>query len=133
MAFDGSAIQALLDGAVAQGVVHGIAAVVVDRSGPLFHHAAVVAAMADMVHQQPFHHQRKAQCQDTGQHPLLITGKQPKYKQATPQGFDSAHVVIIGATDVVQCVTSERFDFLGEWFDSLHLRRDEVWLKLLWL
>ena len=31
MAFDGSAIRALLDGAVAQGAVHGIAALVVDR------------------------------------------------------------------------------------------------------
>ena len=40
MAFDGSAIKALLDGAVAKGAVHGIAAVVVDRNGPLFHHAA---------------------------------------------------------------------------------------------
>lgn len=40
MAFEGSAIKALLDGAVAKGAVHGIAALVVDRSGPLFHHAA---------------------------------------------------------------------------------------------
>ena len=40
MAFDGSAIKALLDGAVAQGAVHGVAAVVVDRNGALFHHAA---------------------------------------------------------------------------------------------
>jgi methyl acetate hydrolase len=40
MAFDGSAIQRLLDGAVAKGAVHGVAAIVVDRSGPLFHHAA---------------------------------------------------------------------------------------------
>ncbi len=40
MAFDGSAIQALLDGAVANGAVHGIAAMVVDRHGALFHHAA---------------------------------------------------------------------------------------------
>jgi len=40
MAFDGSAIKALLDGAVSKGAVHGIAAVVVDRNGPLFHHAA---------------------------------------------------------------------------------------------
>ena len=40
MAFDGSAIKTLLDGAVAKGAVHGIAALVVDRSGPLFHHAA---------------------------------------------------------------------------------------------
>lgn len=40
MAFDGSAIQALLDGAVAKGAVHGIAALVVGRDGPLFHHAA---------------------------------------------------------------------------------------------
>jgi len=40
MAFDGSAIRALLDGAVAKGAVHGIAAMVVNRDGPLFHHAA---------------------------------------------------------------------------------------------
>lgn len=40
MAFDGSAIRALLDGAVAQGAVHGVAALVVDRNGPLFQHAA---------------------------------------------------------------------------------------------
>ncbi|MFL9873038.1 serine hydrolase domain-containing protein [Paraburkholderia megapolitana] len=39
MAFDGSAIKALLDNAVSKGAVHGIAAVVVDRSGTLFHHA----------------------------------------------------------------------------------------------
>ena len=40
MAFDGSAIKTLLDGAVAKGAVHGIAALVVGRDGPLFHHAA---------------------------------------------------------------------------------------------
>ena len=40
MSFDGSAIEALLDGAVSKGSVHGIAAAVVDRSGLLFHHAA---------------------------------------------------------------------------------------------
>ena len=40
MAFNGSAIKTLLDGAVANGAVHGIAALVVDRSGSLFHHAA---------------------------------------------------------------------------------------------
>jgi hypothetical protein len=40
MAFDGSAIVALLDGAVSKGTVHGVAAVAVDRSGQLFHHAA---------------------------------------------------------------------------------------------
>ena len=40
MAFDGSAIKVLLDGAVAKGAAHGIAALVVDRNGPLFHHAA---------------------------------------------------------------------------------------------
>ena len=40
MAFDGSSIQTLLDGAVARGAAHGIAALVVDRNGPLFHHAA---------------------------------------------------------------------------------------------
>jgi methyl acetate hydrolase len=39
MAFDGTAIKALLDGAVAQGALHGIAALVVDRGGTLFHHA----------------------------------------------------------------------------------------------
>ena len=36
MAFDGSAIQALLQGAVAKGAVHGVAALVVDRQGVLF-------------------------------------------------------------------------------------------------
>ena len=40
MKFDGVAIQALLDSAVAKGAVHGIAALVVDRNGPLFHGAA---------------------------------------------------------------------------------------------
>jgi methyl acetate hydrolase len=40
MSFNGSAIKALLDGAVSKGSVHGIAAVVVDRSGLLLHHAA---------------------------------------------------------------------------------------------
>lgn len=40
MAFDGSAIQALLDGAVAKGAVHGIAGLVVNRDGAVFHHAA---------------------------------------------------------------------------------------------
>jgi CubicO group peptidase (beta-lactamase class C family) len=40
MAFDGSAINALLQGAVSSGAVHGIAALVVDRNGQLFHHAA---------------------------------------------------------------------------------------------
>jgi CubicO group peptidase (beta-lactamase class C family) len=40
MAFAGSAIKTLLDGAVAKGAVHGIAALVVDRNGALFHHAA---------------------------------------------------------------------------------------------
>jgi CubicO group peptidase (beta-lactamase class C family) len=40
MAFDGSMIKALLDGAVARGAVHGASALVVDRKGPLFHHAA---------------------------------------------------------------------------------------------
>ena len=40
MAFDGSAIKALLDGAVKNGALHGVAAVVVDRNGQLFHHAA---------------------------------------------------------------------------------------------
>jgi methyl acetate hydrolase len=40
MAFDGSAIKTLLDSAVAKGALHGVAALVVDRNGPLFHHAA---------------------------------------------------------------------------------------------
>lgn len=40
MAFNGSAIAALLDDAVSKGALHGVAAVVVDRSGQLFHHAA---------------------------------------------------------------------------------------------
>jgi methyl acetate hydrolase len=40
MAFDGSAIKTLLDGTVSKGALHGVAAVVVDRSGQLFHHAA---------------------------------------------------------------------------------------------
>ena len=40
MAFDDTGIKALLDGAVSKGVVHGVAAVVVDRNGLLFHHAA---------------------------------------------------------------------------------------------
>ncbi|MDM0105522.1 serine hydrolase domain-containing protein [Variovorax sp. J22R24] len=40
MAFNGSAIAALLDGAVAKGALHGVSAVVVDRNGQLFHHAA---------------------------------------------------------------------------------------------
>lgn len=40
MAFDGSAIKALLDGAASKGTLHGVAAVVVDRNGLLFHHAA---------------------------------------------------------------------------------------------
>jgi len=40
MTFDGSVIRALLDSAVSRGTVHGIAATVVDREGPLFYHAA---------------------------------------------------------------------------------------------
>ena len=40
MAFNGSAIAALLDGAVSKGALHGVAAVVVDRNGQLFEHAA---------------------------------------------------------------------------------------------
>jgi len=40
MAFDGSAIKALLQGVVSSGALHGVAAVVVDRNGQLFHHAA---------------------------------------------------------------------------------------------
>lgn len=48
MSFNGSAIKALLDGAVSKGSVHGIAAVVVDRSGPLFHHAAGEAGEGTM-------------------------------------------------------------------------------------
>lgn len=48
MSFDGSAITALLDGAVKKGAVHGISALVVDRSGPLYHHAAGEAAQDAM-------------------------------------------------------------------------------------
>jgi methyl acetate hydrolase len=48
MTFDGSAIKTLLDDAVSTGAVHGIAAVVVDRSGPLFHHAAGEASQHTM-------------------------------------------------------------------------------------
>lgn len=40
MAFDGSEISNLLDKTVASGALHGVAAVVVDRHGQLFHHAA---------------------------------------------------------------------------------------------
>ncbi len=40
MAFDGSAIKVLLEAAVSNGALHGVAAVVVDRNGLLFHHAA---------------------------------------------------------------------------------------------
>ena len=40
MAFDGSEISALLNQVVASGALHGVAAVVVDRNGQLFHHAA---------------------------------------------------------------------------------------------
>ncbi|MDM0050182.1 serine hydrolase [Variovorax sp. J22R115] len=40
MAFNGSTIAALLDGAVSKGALHGVAAVVVDRNGQLFQHAA---------------------------------------------------------------------------------------------
>ena len=49
MAFDGSAIKALLDGAVAKGTLHGVAAVVVDRNGALFHHAAGEASERSLV------------------------------------------------------------------------------------
>ncbi|MBL8348825.1 MAG: beta-lactamase family protein [Burkholderiaceae bacterium] len=48
MAFDGSAIQALLDDAVAKGALHGVAAVVVDRKGLLFHHAAGEATTSSL-------------------------------------------------------------------------------------
>jgi methyl acetate hydrolase len=48
MTFEGSAIKALLDDAVSKGAVHGIAAVVVDRGGPLFHHAAGEAGQHTM-------------------------------------------------------------------------------------
>ena len=44
MSFDGSVIAALLDGAVSKGAVHGIAAIVVNRHGTLFSHAAGEAA-----------------------------------------------------------------------------------------
>jgi CubicO group peptidase (beta-lactamase class C family) len=43
MAFNGSMIKGVLDGAVAKGAVHGVCALVVDRKGPLFHHAAGAA------------------------------------------------------------------------------------------
>ncbi|SCK30394.1 CubicO group peptidase, beta-lactamase class C family [Variovorax sp. HW608] len=48
MSFDGSAIKALLDGAVSKGAVHGMAALVVDRNGPVFHHAAGEAGVNTM-------------------------------------------------------------------------------------
>ncbi|PQV53182.1 serine hydrolase [Paraburkholderia sp. BL21I4N1] len=48
MTFDGSAIKTLLDNAVSTGGIHGIAAVVVDRDGPLFHHAAGEASQHTM-------------------------------------------------------------------------------------
>ncbi|MGA3247608.1 MAG: serine hydrolase domain-containing protein [Paraburkholderia sp.] len=48
MSFDGSAIKTLLDDAVSKGGIHGIAAVVVDRSGQLFHHAAGEAGQQAM-------------------------------------------------------------------------------------
>lgn len=40
MSFNGSAIVSLLDGAVSNGILHGVAAVAVSRDGQLFHHAA---------------------------------------------------------------------------------------------
>jgi methyl acetate hydrolase len=40
MSFDGGAIKALLDEAVSKGAMHGVAAMVVDRNGPLFQCAA---------------------------------------------------------------------------------------------
>ncbi len=48
MAFNGSAIVALLDEAVSKGAMHGVAAVVVDRNGQLFHHAAGEASERTM-------------------------------------------------------------------------------------
>ena len=48
MAFNGSAIAALLDEAVSKGALHGVAAVVVDRNGQLFHHAAGEASERTM-------------------------------------------------------------------------------------
>lgn len=48
MTFDGSAIEALLDDAVSKGAIHGIAALVVDRDGPVFHHAAGEASPQTM-------------------------------------------------------------------------------------
>jgi methyl acetate hydrolase len=48
VSFDGSAIRALLDDAVSSGKVHGIAALVVDRWGPLFHHATGEASERSM-------------------------------------------------------------------------------------
>jgi len=40
MGFDGSSIDGLLEGALASGVVHGVAATVVDRDGVLYEHAS---------------------------------------------------------------------------------------------
>ncbi|MHB8690051.1 MAG: serine hydrolase domain-containing protein [Solirubrobacteraceae bacterium] len=40
MGFDGSAIDQMLDQAVASGVFHGVAAMVVDRDGVMYEHAA---------------------------------------------------------------------------------------------
>lgn len=48
MTFDGSAIKTLLNDAVSTGGIHGIAAVVVDRNGPLFHHATGEASQHTM-------------------------------------------------------------------------------------
>ncbi|MBB3178033.1 serine hydrolase [Variovorax sp. Sphag1AA] len=48
MSFDGSAIKALLDGAVSKGALHGVSALVVDRNGPVFHHAAGEASANTM-------------------------------------------------------------------------------------
>ncbi|WP_233835474.1 serine hydrolase domain-containing protein [Paraburkholderia sp. ZP32-5] len=48
MAFDGSKIRNLLDRVASNGSVHGIAAVVVDRNGQIFHHAAGEASERSM-------------------------------------------------------------------------------------
>jgi len=48
MTFNGSAIRALLDRAVSSGAVHGIAATVVGRDGPLLYHAAGEATERSM-------------------------------------------------------------------------------------
>ena len=48
MVFDSSTVRKLLDSAISGGTVHGIAAMVVDRRGPLFHYAAGEASERSM-------------------------------------------------------------------------------------